>query len=240
LPPGPMIGRQLRVGEQTFTVIAVFRERVATFGQSEISSQSVLIPFGLIKYYAGSDYIRTLYAQADTGDNVPETTLAVQSLLKSRHASGAVYMVQNLASILEAARKISVALTVVLLLVGMIALIISGVGIMNIMLVTVTERTHEIGLRKAVGAKREEILYQFLIEALIISGMGAIIGIAIAVGVKIIVEPLIPAEVGLKIPISIYSVVIAFVVSCATGVLFGYLPASRASKLQPTESLRYE
>ena len=108
------------------------------------------------------------------------------------------------------------------------------------MLVTVTERTHEIGLRKAVGAKREEILYQFLIEALIISGMGAIIGIAIAVGVKIIVEPLIPAEVGLKIPISIYSVVIAFVVSCATGVLFGYLPASRASKLQPTESLRYE
>ena len=240
LPPGPMIGRQLRVGEQTFTVIAVFRERVATFGQSEISSQSVLIPFGLIKYYAGSDYIRTLYAQADTGDNVPETTLAVQSLLKSRHASGAVYMVQNLASILEAARKISVALTVVLLLVGMIALIISGVGIMNIMLVTVTERTHEIGLRKAVGAKREEILYQFLIEALIISGMGAIIGIAIAVGVKIIVEPLIPAEVGLKIHISIYSVVIAFVVSCATGVLFGYLPASRASKLQPTESLRYE
>ncbi|MGA3127883.1 MAG: ABC transporter permease [Candidatus Korobacteraceae bacterium] len=240
LPPGPMIGRQLRVGEQTFTVIAVFRERVATFGQSEITSQSVLIPFGLIKYYAGSDYIRTLYAQSDTGDSVPETTLAVQSLLKSRHASGAVYLVQNLASILEAARKISMALTVVLLLVGTIALIISGVGIMNIMLVTVTERTHEIGLRKAVGAKREEILYQFLIEALIISGMGAIIGIAIAVGVKIIVEPLIPPEVGLKIPISIYSVVISFVVSCATGVLFGYLPASRASKLQPTESLRYE
>jgi putative ABC transport system permease protein len=240
LPPGPMIGRQLRVGEQTFTVIAVFRERVATFGQSEISSQSVLIPFGLIKYYAGRDYIRTLYAQSDTGDSVPETTLAVQSLLKSRHASGAVYLVQNLASILEAARKISMALTVVLLLVGTIALIISGVGIMNIMLVTVTERTHEIGLRKAVGAKREEILYQFLIEALIISGMGAIIGIAIAVGVKIIVEPLIPPEVGLRIPISIYSVVISFVVSCATGVLFGYLPASRASKLQPTESLRYE
>ena len=240
LPPGPMIGRQLRVGEQTFTVIAVFRERVATFGQSEISSQSVLIPFGLIKYYAGRDYIRTLYAQSDTGDSVPETTLAVQSLLKSRHASGAVYLVQNLASILEAARKISVALTVVLLLVGMIALIISGVGIMNIMLVTVTERTHEIGLRKAVGAKREEILYQFLIEAFIISGMGAIIGIAIAVGVKIIVEPLIPPELGLRIPISIYSVVISFVVSCATGVLFGYLPASRASKLQPTESLRYE
>jgi len=80
----------------------------------------VLIPFGLIKYYAGSDYIRTLYAQADTGDNVPETTLAVQSCSRAA-CLGCVYMVQNLASILEAARKISVALTVVLLLVGMIA-----------------------------------------------------------------------------------------------------------------------
>jgi len=126
------------------------------------------------------------------------------------------------------------------MLVGMIALIISGVGIMNIMLVTVTERTREIGLRKAVGARREEILYQFLIEALVISGLGAIIGILIAVGIKVIVEPLIPPEVGLRIPISIPSVFLSFFVSCATGVLFGYLPARSASKLQPTESLRYE
>jgi putative ABC transport system permease protein len=235
-----MIGRQLHVGEQTFTIIAVFRERVATFGQSEIASQSVLIPFGLMKYYSGNDYIRTLYAQTDTGESVPEATLAVQALLKSRHSPGSVYQVQNLSSILEAARKISMALTIVLMLVGMIALTISGVGIMNIMLVTVTERTREIGLRKAVGARREEILYQFLIEAFVISGLGALIGIAIAVGIKIVVEPLIPPEVGLRIPISIGSVILAFVVSCATGILFGYLPARSASKLQPTESLRYE
>jgi putative ABC transport system permease protein len=240
LPPGPIIGRQLRVGEQTFTIIAVFRERVATFGQSEIGERSVLIPFKLMKYYSGNDYIRTLYAQADTGANVPETTLAVQSLLKSRHTAGAVYTVQNLAGILDAARKISTALTAVLMLVGMIALLISGVGIMNIMLVTVTERTREIGLRKAIGARRDEILYQFLIEALIISGVGALIGISIAVGIKILVEPLIPAEIGLHIPISIYSVVAAFFVSCSTGLLFGYLPARSAAKLQPTESLRYE
>ncbi|PSH03029.1 MAG: hypothetical protein CXZ00_14400 [Acidobacteria bacterium] len=240
LPPGPMIGRQLRVGEQTFTIIAVFRERVGTFGQSEIGSQSVLVPFRLIKYYSGNDHLRTLYAQTDTGESVPATTLAVQSLLKSRHAPGAVYSVQNLASILEAARKISMALTTVLMLVGTVALVISGVGIMNIMLVTVTERTREIGLRKAVGARREEILYQFLIEALIISGVGAIIGISIAVSIKIFVEPLIPVEVGLKIPISVYSVLVSFLVSCATGILFGFLPASKASKLQPTESLRYE
>ena len=111
---------------------------------------------------------------------------------------------------------------------------------MNIMLVTVTERTREIGLRKAVGAKRNEILYQFLTEAMIISGVGAIIGIFIAVGIAVIAEPLIPAEYGLHIPISVWSIVAAFVVSCATGILFGWLPANRASKLQPTESLRYE
>ena len=108
---------------------------------------------------------------------------------------------------------------------------------MNIMLVTVTERTREIGVRKAVGARRSEILYQFLIEAFLISGVGAVIGILIAVGVKFFVEPLLPIEYNMHIPISIGSIVVSFVVSCGTGVLFGYLPANRASKLQPTESL---
>jgi putative ABC transport system permease protein len=148
--------------------------------------------------------------------------------------------VQNLGGILDAAHKISLALTAVLLLVGCIALIISGVGIMNIMLVTVTERTREIGLRKAIGAKRQEILYQFLIEALLISGVGAIIGILIAISLKLLIQPLLPVEYGVRIPISNYSMVAAFVVSCATGVTFGYLPASRASKLEPTDALRYE
>jgi putative ABC transport system permease protein len=132
------------------------------------------------------------------------------------------------------------ALTAVLLLVGTIALIISGVGIMNIMLVTVTERTREIGLRKAVGARRQEILYQFLVEALFISGVGAVIGIVIAVGLAVIAGAVIPSEMNLHIPISPWSIIISLLVSCATGVLFGWLPANRASKLQPTESLRYE
>lgn len=239
-PERNMVGKPLKVGELTFTVIGIFRERVATFGQSEITSDSVLIPFPLIKYYRGSEYLRVLYAQADKAEDVPQVTRAVQQVLESRHRAGAVYKAENLSSILDAARKISMALTGVLLLVGTIALIISGVGIMNIMLVTVTERTREIGLRKAVGAKRNEILYQFLTEAFVISGVGAVVGIFIAVGIAAIAQPLIPAEYGLRIPISPWSVVAAFVVSCATGVLFGWLPANRASKLQPTESLRYE
>jgi putative ABC transport system permease protein len=239
-PNQNMVGKPLRIGELTFTVVAVFKERVATFGQSEITTESVLVPFPLIKYYSGKDFLRVLYAQAKSADDVPAVTAQVQHVLESRHRPGAVYQVQNLSSILDAARKISMALTAVLLLVGTIALIISGVGIMNIMLVTVTERTREIGLRKAVGARRQEILYQFLVEALFISGVGAVIGIVIAVGLAIITGALIPADMNLHIPISPWSIIISLLVSCATGVLFGWLPANRASKLQPTESLRYE
>jgi len=232
-----MIGKDIRIGELRLTVIAIFRERVATFGQSEIASESVLIPFQLMKTYRGEDYVRTLYAQADFAENVPLVTDEVQHLLQSRHRAGVVYTVQNLSSILEAAHKISMALTAVLLMVGFVALVVSGVGIMNIMLVTVTERTREIGVRKAVGAKRSEILYQFLIEAFLISGIGALVGILIAVSIKIVVEPLLPTEYNIRIPISLASIAVSFIVSCGTGVLFGYLPASRASKLQPTESL---
>src|SRR3569832_1544432 len=183
-------------------VFATFRERVATFGQSEISTASVLIPFPLMKYYTGSSTLRTFYVQADSSEHVEMVPNEVRGLLSSRHSAGAVYSVQNLSSILDAARKISLALTAVLMMVGGIALIISGVGIMNIMLVSVTERTREIGLRKAIGARTDEIMYQFLIEAFLISGVGAVIGILIAVSVKIVVEPLVPPEVGIRIPIS--------------------------------------
>jgi putative ABC transport system permease protein len=159
-------------------------------------------------------------------------------VLRSRHRPEAVYEVQDLRSLLEATQRISNALTITLLFVAGIALTISGVGIMNIMLVTVTERTREIGVRKAIGAKRQEILYQFLIEAFLISGIGAGIGILIAVAIPVLAKPLLPE--GMYIPISWISVLIAFTVSCLTGVFFGYLPANKAARLQPTEALRYE
>jgi putative ABC transport system permease protein len=149
-----------------------------------------------------------------------------------------LYDVQDLQGILEAARNISLAVSMVLLGVGSVTLIISGVGIMNIMLVTVSQRTREIGIRKAIGAPKREILYQFLLEALILSAGGAVIGILIATGIPFIVRPLIPD--GLTVPISGVSVVAAFLVSCMTGVIFGYLPARRAANLQPTEALRHE
>jgi putative ABC transport system permease protein len=243
LPSDDPIGQQIHVGELNFTVIGTFRERVATFGQSEIRDDSVLVPFPLIKYYAGDNFILTLYAQAQRAEDVPQVTQEVARILRSRHRPEADYNVQNLNSILQIARNISMALTIVLLLIAMLALTISGIGIMNIMLVTVTERTREIGIRKAIGAQRREILLQFLIEAALISGTGAVVGIAIAVLIPFAIETLVQflqVPGGIVIPISWLSVLAAFIVSCATGVLFGYLPAKKAAGLLPVESLRYE
>jgi putative ABC transport system permease protein len=232
------VGRSIRMGELTFTVIGVFRERVETFGLSDIQENSVIIPFSLMKYYTGVDVLRSLDAQAAGPEVVPLVERQVGQLLKSRHPSGAEYKVQTLAAILGAARNISLALTIVLIVIAFIALLISGIGIMNIMLVTVTERTREIGIRKAIGAAHREILYQFLIEAFLISGGGAVLGILIGLAIPVGIQPLLPGN--LRVPVSGLSVIIAFVVSCSTGLFFGYLPANQAASLQPVESLRYE
>lgn len=242
-PSGSPVGKDIAVGELHFTIIGVYKERVSTFGQTEIRPESVIVPFSLIKYYTGTEYLKTLYVQAARPEDVPTTTKQVKQVLESRHRADAQYRVENLAGILEAAHKISLALTILLILVALIALTISGIGIMNIMLVTVTERTREIGIRKAIGARRDAILYQFLTEAVLISGTGAIIGIGIAVSIPVIINFLFrffPEVGGVTIPVSWISVFLAFVVSCSTGLLFGYLPASRAANLHPTESLHYE
>ncbi|MBI3663475.1 MAG: ABC transporter permease [Acidobacteria bacterium] len=236
-PAEDPVGRSVRMGELSFTVVGVFRERVATFGQSEIHRESVVIPFPLMNYYT-ADFISVLYVQAARPEDVQSVTRQVEQVLRSRHRSEAVYLVQNLTSLLDAAKNISYALTIILLLIAFIALVISGIGIMNIMLVTVSERTREIGIRKAIGARRKEILSQFLLEAFLISGTGGVIGIVLAVMIPVIIEPLLPGN--LTVPISGLSIAVAFLVSCFTGVLFGYLPADRAARLQPTESLRYE
>jgi len=237
------VGQSIHIGELTLTVIGVFRERVGTFGQSEIRTDSALVPFPFIQYYTGNDYLVSLYAQTSRAQDVALATEEVREVLQSRHRPEASYNVQNQASILETASNISLAMTIVLLLIAALALVISGIGIMNIMLVTVTERTREIGIRKAIGARRKEILYQFLLEATLISGIGALIGIAIAVMVPFLIEFLaqfLPIPGGISIPISWVSVVLAFTVSSATGILFGYLPAKNAASLQPVESLHYE
>jgi putative ABC transport system permease protein len=232
------VGRQVHIGELTFTVIGVFRERVETFGLSDIQENSIILPFTLMKYYTGVEVVRLLNVQADHAENVPSVERQVGQVMRERHPAEAEYRVFTLRAILNAAKNISLALTIVLIIIAFIALVISGIGIMNIMLVTVTERTREIGIRKAIGAARREIMWQFLIESFVISGGGAVVGILIGIAIPVTAQFFLPGN--LRVPVSGASVVIAFVVSCSTGLFFGYLPANQAARLQPVESLRYE
>ena len=237
-PSDDPVGRTIRVGELIFSVIGVFRERGSTFGETDIQRDSLLVPFSLIKNFVGADLLLIIYAQADRPEDVPLVTREFGELLRSRHRARAKYNVQNLSSILDAARKISLALSVVLLVIGLITLTIGGVNIMNIMLVTVTERTREIGLRKAVGARRLDIRSQFLLEAVMISSIGALAGILVGVAIPILAEPFLPGD--LSVRFAWLSILVAFVVCCMVGIVFGYLPAERAAKLEPTEALRHE
>jgi putative ABC transport system permease protein len=231
------IGQTLKIYGERFTVIGTFKERVESFGQSEVSKESVLIPITVLKYFTDIERIDPMYVQAKSANDVEAVTRAVREILESRHRPGAKYTVENLTEILNTAASIGVILEMVLILVSAIALIISGIGIMNIMLVTVTERTREIGLRMAVGASRREILTQFLAEAILISLAGGLAGIAFGTAIPYSVRFFEPA---LRIPVSQASIAVAFAVSCLIGIVFGMLPAVRASRLSPTEALRYE
>ncbi len=236
-PYGNAIGNPVKVHGINFTVIAVFKEGVETFGQSEIAKETIVIPLTVSRYFTKSEKVDQIYVSVERPEDVPFATRQVAEILKSRHRLGSTYRVENLSAILAAANKIGNILTIVLLLISFIALVISGIGIMNIMLVTVTERTREIGIRKAIGARRSEIMMQFLTEALTISTTGGAAGILLGVSIPLIVRYFVSE---LHIQVSPASILIAFAVSTLVGVVFGLVPADRASKLNPTESLRYE
>jgi putative ABC transport system permease protein len=231
------IGQVVKLFGLQFTIIGTFKERTSTFGISEVTNETVLIPISVIRYFTPIERIDPMYIQARYPNDVKPLTVEVKQILESRHRAGARYDVENLSGILETAQKIALVLTLVLIVVSTIALIISGIGIMNIMLVTVTERTREIGLRMAVGASRREVLQQFLTEAVLISMGGGFIGILIGTAIPLSVQ-FVTDE--FRVPISVTSVLVAFGVSLAVGIVFGLLPANRASRLNPTEALRYE
>jgi putative ABC transport system permease protein len=231
------LGRRVKIHGLQFTVIGTFREGVETFGQSEVTKETLLIPITVMRYFDNTGKVDQLYVTVDKASNVEMVTAWVKEVLQNRHRPGSVYRVENLAEILHAASRIGTALTLVLILISAITLVISGIGIMNIMLVTVTERTREIGIKLAIGAKRREILMQFLTEACVLSISGGLLGTAAGVAVPLTVRLFAGA---MYVPISGVSIAVALAVSCLVGVVFGMIPANRASQLNPTEALRYE
>jgi len=232
------VGNTIRLDQFRCTIIGTFKEGVPTFGQSEIQDETLLIPFSLVKDITGDNFFQVLYAQAASSDDVPAMTQQMDHLLHSRHRKEARYSVENLSSLLQTAGRVSVAMSSVLIALAVLTLTIAGTGIMNIMLVNVSQRTHEIGLRKALGAKPVDIRLQFLLEAFFISFAGAVVGVVIALGLIWSVTEWVKNTVPLSIPWT--AVAVALVVSSGVGVLFGYRPASEAANLSPIDALRIE
>jgi putative ABC transport system permease protein len=230
------IGQTLKITGLPFTVIGTFRERVETFGQSEVAADTVVMPYTISRYLVPGDALDQIFFSMADLNEVPAATARIKTVIESRHRRGSVYRVENLAQLISVANKTANALTLVLLLVSAVTLIVGGIGIMNIMLATVSSRTQEIGIRKAVGATAADIRLQFLAEALLISIAGGLVGSALGLSLPFSVRFLTHE----RIPISGLSAVIAVLVSSLVGIVFGTVPAARASQMDPIESLRHE
>jgi putative ABC transport system permease protein len=230
------IGKILKLNGLPFTVIGTFQERVETFGQTEIVDNTILIPYSVSLYFTQTPQIKMLYFSMADSAMVPAATAEIKRVIQPRHRSESVYNVDNLTAVLAMMNRIATGLTWVLFLVSLVTLIVSGIGIMNIMLATVTSRIREIGIRKAIGATNAEIRLQFLAEAILISFVGGIVGVIVGLAIPYSVH----FFTSFHIPISGLSAIIAIVVSSVVGIIFGTVPAARAAQLDPVESLRYE
>jgi putative ABC transport system permease protein len=234
--PQEAVGKIIKLTGLPFTIIGTFRERVDTFGQSEIVDNTMLIPYSVSRYFTETPTLKMAYFSMEDPSMVIPATAQILRVLQSRHRAESVYSVQNLTALLAMADRIAIGLTWVLLLISLVTLLVSGIGIMNIMLATVSARIREIGIRKAIGATNREIRFQFLAEAILISLIGGVLGVLIGLAIPFSVRYF----TAYRIPISGLSAIIAIVVSSLVGILFGTVPAIRASQLDPVESLRYE
>jgi putative ABC transport system permease protein len=234
--PEAAVGNVVKLSGLPFTIVGVFKERVDTFGQSEVTTNTMVIPYTVSRYFTDTPTVRQIYFSVADPWLVVPATVQIKRVLQARHRPESVYNVDNLTQLVAVAEKTANALTLVLLLIATVTLLVSGIGIMNIMLATVSARIREIGIRKAIGATNREIRFQFLAEAVLISLIGGIIGILIGLALPVSLRLLTEYHV----PISGLSAIVAIVVSSMVGILFGTMPATRAAKLDPVESLRYE
>jgi putative ABC transport system permease protein len=219
-----------------FTIIGVFKESVDDMGQSEIADQTILIPYSVARFFAGTENVKQIYFSMRTMNEVPDAANEIVRIVQSRHRAGSVYKAQTLTEVLTYAAEIANALTAVLVLVSAITLAVGGVGIMNIMLANVRSRIREIGIRKALGATYREIKLQFLAEAVIISLAGGLVGVLVGLTVPLSIR----FFTDYALPVSGLSIVIALAAATIVGVVFGTVPATRAAQMDPVEALKYE
>jgi len=234
-----VVGQKIRISGSEYTVIGI---TVSKGGSGFSNSDDVVyIPYTTAqRYLSGNKYLSEIDVSAQSSDVSTQVQADVTSLLMTRHnitdSTKLDFSTMNQADIIATASSVLGTFTTLLAAIAGISLLVGGIGIMNMMLTTVTERTREIGLRKAIGAKRRDINKQFLIEAITLTFTGGIIGVLLGWGISLALSLL-----GiLQAQVSISSVLLAFGVSAVIGIVFGYYPAQRASKLNPIDALRYE
>lgn len=240
LPGTDPVGSTIRINKLTFTVVGVLTPKGASLaGQDQ--DNIIYVPVTTVqKRMMGVNYVRLINVQTETEKSMNFVQSSIENLLRERHRLVGVnsddFNVRNLTSVLQAAESTAGVMTLLLASVAAVSLLVGGIGIMNIMLVSVTERTREIGLRMAVGATESNIRNQFLVESLVLCLAGGVVGILTGIaGSKIISK-----VAGWPTYITIYSILLSAGFSAAIGVFFGYYPAKKAAGLDPIEALRFE
>jgi putative ABC transport system permease protein len=237
------IGKTIRIKKSPFTILGVLESKGQSFdGRDQDDTIIVPITTAQRKLFGNQipGSVRMIMAQAKSEKYMGVAEDAINDLIRQRHNirenAESDFSVRNLTAMAKTASETAKTMSMLLGAIASISLLVGGIGIMNIMLVSVTERTREIGIRMAIGAREKDILLQFLLEACVISIVGCVIGVVLGLGGALLVKKMVGAE----ILISMRSIVLAFSVAASVGVFFGYYPASKAAKLHPIEALRYQ